>query len=97
MVAHLAFDHFAGLHYLVAECPSFRLRHMWGTTLNFCLGLLTFAVTLYFIYPADVRQCTIILTGESIRLIGCDLTPEHITAVANLKVLSAPLGVQACN
>jgi len=96
-VACLALDHIAGLYHLAAEFPPIRLRHMWGTALNFLLGLLTFAITLYFIYPADVRQCTIILTGESIRLIGCDLTPEHITAVANLKVLSAPLGVQACN
>jgi len=92
----LAFDHVVSLYHLVAEYSTGRLRHMWGTALNFGLGLLTFAITLYFIYPADVQQCTIILTGESIRLIGCDLTPEHITAVANLKVLSAPLGVQAC-
>jgi hypothetical protein len=70
---------------------------MWSTALNVCLGFVVFSIALYFLYPADVRQCTIILTGESIRLIGCDLTPEHITAVANLKVLSAPLGVQACN
>jgi hypothetical protein len=70
---------------------------MRGAALNICLGLLTFAVTLYCLYPSEIKQCTIILTGESIRLIGCDLTPEHITAVANLKVLSAPLGVQACD
>jgi len=73
------------------------LHHMRGAALNICLGLLTFAVALYFLYPIEVKQCTIILTGESIRLVGCDLTPEHITAVANLKVLSAPLGVQACD
>jgi hypothetical protein len=96
-VADLANCYITSLCDFTSEQKPRWLHHMRGAALNICLGLLTFAVTLYFLYPSEIKQCTIILTGESIRLVGCDLTPEHITAVANLKVLSAPLGVQACD
>jgi hypothetical protein len=96
-VVRLVFSLTARLCDHIAEQELRWLHHMRGAALNVCLGLLTFAVTLYLIYPVDVKQCTIILTGESIRLVGCDLTPEHIRAVANLKALGAPLGVQACD
>jgi hypothetical protein len=96
-VVDLANCYLASLRDFNSEQKPYWLHHMRGAALNICLGLLTFAVTLYLLYPSEIKQCTIILTGESIRLVGCDLTPEHITAVANLKVLSAPLGVQACD
>lgn len=71
------------------------LLRMWGDSLSLVVGLLCFALTLYFFYPSEQKQCMITLTGESIRIAGCELRPEHIEAIAKLKVLSAPLGEQA--
>nr|BAT32752.1 triple gene block protein 3 [Lily symptomless virus] len=35
--------------------------------------------------------CTLVITGESIRITGCNLSPAHFRAISHLKVLQVRL------
>nr|WBY51282.1 triple gene block protein 3 [Lily symptomless virus] len=35
--------------------------------------------------------CTLVITGESIRINGCNLSPAHFRAISHLKVLQVHL------
>lgn len=57
-----------------------------------CVALLTFSVTYWLISNPSERGCSVIITGESVRIIGCDLTPELLDFAlrAEVKVIKIP-------
>nr|ATG34148.1 triple gene block protein 3 [Potato virus M] len=48
------------------------------------VGLTAFAVALFAI-SQNQSGCTVLITGESVRLIGCPITQEFSQAVSELK------------
>ncbi|UUB84583.1 triple gene block protein 3 [Blueberry virus S] len=64
---------------------------MWNNPLIIAIVLASFLLTLFIFRGTDNEGCVIVLTGESIRVAGCNLSPEHITALSHLKVLQVDL------
>ncbi|AEQ35303.1 triple gene block 3 protein [Mirabilis jalapa mottle virus] len=60
-------------------------------TLALLVGVLCFCVTLWVMRILDAPTCQLIITGESVRISGCVLNPEHITEMSKLKVLQSCL------
>jgi len=60
------------------------------------LALLSYLVSSYLLSTTSESSCSLIITGESIKLFSCELNPEVIRAIAALKPLKheVPLGFQ---
>nr|AAY18412.1 triple gene block protein 3 [Blueberry scorch virus] len=64
---------------------------MWNSPLVVAIIAVSFLLTLFVFRSIDSQSCVIVLTGESIRVVGCSLSPEHIVALSQLKVLQVDL------
>nr|AAY18406.1 triple gene block protein 3 [Blueberry scorch virus]AKA93821.1 triple gene block protein 3 [Blueberry scorch virus] len=64
---------------------------MWNNPLAIAIVVCCFLLTLFAFRSFDSQGCVIVLTGESIRVVGCSLSPEHIVALSHLKVLQVDL------
>nr|AKA93824.1 triple gene block protein 3 [Blueberry scorch virus]AKA93833.1 triple gene block protein 3 [Blueberry scorch virus]AKA93836.1 triple gene block protein 3 [Blueberry scorch virus]AKA93839.1 triple gene block protein 3 [Blueberry scorch virus]AKA93842.1 triple gene block protein 3 [Blueberry scorch virus] len=64
---------------------------MWNNPLVIAIVVCCFLITLFAFRSFDSQGCVIVLTGESIRVVGCSLSPEHIVALSHLKVLQVDL------
>nr|AKA93827.1 triple gene block protein 3 [Blueberry scorch virus] len=64
---------------------------MWNNPLVIAIVVCCFLITLFAFRSLDSQGCVIVLTGESIRVVGCSLSPEHIVALSHLKVLQVDL------
>ena len=64
---------------------------MWNNPLVVAIIAVSFLLTLFAIRSIDSQSCVIVLTGESIRIVGCSLSPEHIVALSHLKALQVDL------
>ncbi|AIZ76628.1 triple gene block protein 3 [Elderberry carlavirus C] len=59
--------------------------HDWRVLL--AVGLTAFVITLILQNLNQTAVCTIRVTGESVSVTGCAITPEIINAIANLHAL----------
>nr|AGO04422.1 TGB3 [Magnolia carlavirus] len=64
---------------------------MWTNPLIALILVASFIITLFLMQSSHDEGCVIILTGESIRIAGCSLSPEHITALSHLRALQVDL------
>ncbi|ALY33532.1 triple gene block protein 3 [Elderberry carlavirus E] len=60
-------------------------------------ALVGFTLTLCLLEARSNSACTLVVTGESIRTVGCELSPDLVRAIGTLKPLrhDLPLGFQA--
>jgi hypothetical protein len=64
---------------------------MWPSPLMLAIVILSFLCSWYLLQGSGSERCLILLTGESIRISGCDLSPDHLRALSQLKVLQVDL------
>nr|CAB97499.1 hypothetical protein, 7K [Kalanchoe latent virus] len=64
---------------------------MWSSALIILISLLSFWSTSWIMESVSSAPCTIIITGESVRITGCFLSAEHIRALSHLKALQVRL------
>nr|AXL95767.1 TgBP3 [Passiflora latent virus] len=64
---------------------------MWSSSLMISVGLVSFCLTWLIMGSWQRESCLMVLTGESIRIQGCNLSPEHIKALSQLKALQVSL------
>nr|AVL25846.1 TGB3 [Potato virus S] len=62
------------------------LQQVQSTTLYLITAFLTFVVCFCLLNRRE-NSCVLLITGESIRLVGCDLNKDLLEAVATLKPL----------
>nr|WDS52195.1 MAG: triple gene block protein 3 [Cactus carlavirus 1] len=62
---------------------------MWSSPLIASCAL-GFLLTLWLVMPRE-NQCIVHITGESVRIIGCHLTPAHLREISKLKALNGRL------
>jgi hypothetical protein len=64
---------------------------VWQNPLMLVIAILSFLCSLYLLQGSGGEKCLILLTGESIRISGCNLSPDHLRALSQLKVLQVDL------
>ncbi|ACL01036.1 triple gene block 3 protein [Kalanchoe latent virus] len=64
---------------------------MWSSALSILILLLSYWLTSWMMGSMSSAPCTIIITGESVRITGCHLSAEHIKALSHLKALQVRL------
>nr|AAK85159.1 TBG3 [Alfalfa latent virus] len=51
-----------------------------------CCAVLLCLYTIDSLFKNSVCQCTVVLTGESVKIVGCEFTSEFIEYAKTLKV-----------
>jgi hypothetical protein len=64
---------------------------MWQDPYIIAIITVSFLCAWYVLLYASGENCSILLTGESIRISGCNLSPDHLRALSQLKVLQVDL------
>lgn len=57
-----------------------------------CVALLAFSITYWLTSGSGESGCKLIITGESVKIIGCNLTPELLSFAlqAEVKTVRVP-------
>lgn len=64
---------------------------MWPMSLNLicaCVGLICFASIFAYLSRVD-SGCSVVLTGESVRFQGCEVTEEFTRALSSVRALGS--------
>ncbi|QQZ48551.1 TGB3 [Garlic yellow stripe associated virus] len=60
--------------------------------IGLCVGVIFATLVTVITNRNEVNSCSVIISGESIKVLNCDLNPEMLREISKLKVFNHNLG-----